>query len=656
MRGGEEMRGSWKDVLIIFCLFAIALLIRAIDVSNICIYGGDELLYWTDTAKILADDFAPRADVFDYMTPFFPYVGAVVTLLFGGDLNTLRMLSVIFGSLSVPMIYLFGKAMYDRKTGLLSALFLCFSPYHCLFSRLYMLEAFTLFFIISFLYFFQLSERAMRMNKVRESEIYAIVAGVMMGLAFDAKYLSFFLVPAVPAYILWTERFRLKALLEHRIILLFMFAFLSVLPLLICLFYTGVGLHGFSYYTIERYERGESLTGARPITFTMDELVLRGGGEVLNVYTWGAGADILSPLLTGLFKISAALLMMLSFFIYMFYFLRRERRGCLLVISLAMLIIILLNIGNSRHYLIYTFPFVFVMFAHITMKSAAVMSMNPLGIFVVVLTSMMIMLCAFTTATSHHWDKGGYNPWLEDAVRYVETDVIRNDYNEQDILIGTVMVTNKMVDYQMHLDGSNMSSCNLLRRASRYSGEYAAIDLEKVEILKPDYIIVSEPFYEVYFKETVKLKIFEDYEVVFRSENHPHGCLVLKRKHIEPREDVESGECVEIFEEFFRISVPSEMNVGEDYTVLFKFKNTGYSRANFPIFVDYDRYTIFVEPDWCNVTLDKGSTVLIKFKIVPIEKHNGRLPITVNLYVRAEGRVMSVRKIGAVSDYIYHIE
>ncbi|MCW3135964.1 MAG: glycosyltransferase family 39 protein [Canidatus Methanoxibalbensis ujae] len=659
---GRMERGDLKNVLVILCLFTVAFLIRAIDVSNICIYGGDELLYWTDTEKILADNFAPRADVFDYMTPFLPYVGAAVTLLFEGDLNTLRMISVVFGSLSVPVMYLLGKTMYDRKTGLLSAMLLCLSSYHCLFSRIYMLEAFTLFFIISFLYFFQLSERALQMNERRKSEIYAIVAGVMMGLAFDAKYLSSFLILSVPAYLLWTRRFRMGALLEKRILMLFLLAFLTVLPLLICLFYTGVGFHGFLYYSVERYERGESLTGERPITFTLDELILRGGGEILNVYTWGAGSDIMGSFLTGIFKISAIFLLMSSFLLYLFYLVIREVRGCFLVIHLAMLIAILLNIGNSRHYLIYTFPFVFVMFSHFVVRFSSDLIMRTrgyrgvLGISAVVFMGIVMLFYAFTTATAHKWDKGGYNPWLEDAVRYVETDIMRNGYDRDDIMIGTVMVTNKMVDYQLYLDGFNISTCNLLKRAPKYSGEYAIIDIEKVEILKPAYIIVSEPFYEAYFKETVKIDIFEDYDIVFHSENYPHGSFVLKRKHVEPEKKLESEDRGMISEEVFRISMPGFMKVGERYTALLEIRNTGDSRANFPIFVDHNRYIIFVEPDWCNVTLDKGSSAVIKFKIVPMCRYDGKLPVTVNLYFRSDENPMSVKKVDAVTVYIYRIK
>lgn len=201
-----------KDILIILGLFLIALLIRASDVSNVGMYPDEGQYHWK-VNKILVNNWVPVAEVFNYNPPFLQYIEAGVTLLFGGELNTLRMVSVIFGSLTIPFLYLFGKTMYNRKTGLLAAIFLTFSSYHILYSRTIMLETPTIFFITAFLYFFWLSQRCEHGTK---GMIYAAVAGAMMGLSFDAKYMAGFLVPAVPAYILWTNKFNFKALLIKR--------------------------------------------------------------------------------------------------------------------------------------------------------------------------------------------------------------------------------------------------------------------------------------------------------------------------------------------------------------------------------------------------------------------------------------------------------
>ena len=239
-----------KDILIGISLFLVAFVIRVAGVSSVSMYT-DEWLYWIDTNRILASNFTPIREVFEYTNPFLSYIGALITLLFEGELKTLRIISVIFGSLTVSMLYLFGKVMYDRKTGLIAALFLCFSTYHSLYSRIFMLEALTLFFITLFLYFFWLGQCS---EEWKKSTTYAIISGAMMGLAFDAKYISLFLIPAVLAYVLWMKRFSFKALLDKRIILTFIFALLFFSPLLISLYNTGAGLKLIQYHVIGRFE------------------------------------------------------------------------------------------------------------------------------------------------------------------------------------------------------------------------------------------------------------------------------------------------------------------------------------------------------------------------------------------------------------------
>ena len=106
------------DYLIIIGSFLIAFVIRSHNVSIVSKYP-DEELYLLKIHRILINNFIPTEKVFDYAPPLIQYIEAVVTLLFNGDLDTLRMVSVIFGSLAVPFMYLFGKTMYNKKVGIL---------------------------------------------------------------------------------------------------------------------------------------------------------------------------------------------------------------------------------------------------------------------------------------------------------------------------------------------------------------------------------------------------------------------------------------------------------------------------------------------------------------------------------------------------------
>lgn len=662
-----------RDIPTILGLFFVAFLIRANGLAHVAMYG-DEWLYWLKTNMILANDWAPTPPVLQYSNPFLSYLGALVTLLLEGKLNVLRIIPVLFGSLTVPVLYLFGKVMYDQKTGILAALLLCFSAYHSLFSRLYMLEALTLFFITAFLYFFWLSQR----GEVRKHTdySYAITAGAMLGLAIDAKYIALFLVPSVLIYVLWTGRLRFKALLDKKLLLMFIFALLFFSPLLISLYTTGVGLEPIYFQAIGRFQEG-SLENIRVMEYTPSKLLLSGVGNILGVVA--RGAEILPLPWADLFLASAILLLVITLLSYLPRFITREKRGSFLTISFFTLYIILLGCARHQHYLIYCIPFYFVMLAHLTVTSIDYVKRTesdkkPLRIIIVSLSAVLLFFYFVTGATSPFWDEGNYY-WTHRAVEYIERDVALDSFDEH-FMIGTTTSLREPIDYPVYLSGLNASTFRILWPASEYSGERATIDLERIKVEQPRYIVTSEPFYEYYFTEHVKREIFKDYKIAFHAETDSsikarnrflhsnYDCLVLKRidtraPEVSPIESPEltlGGEDGEISRDIFNASVPQVMKVGKSYTVLVQVRNTGNSCTNFTASVYSNGYTIFVQDPSRRFTLDEGSIRLLKFKILPLCEYRGELPITVDLFVHYDGEERYRKKVDSFIDYVQLIE
>ena len=642
-----------KDIVIIICLFSIAFLIRVANISNVCLYP-DEWSYWINVNRILANNWVPTAEAVKHTPPFLAYIGAVVTMIFGGELNTLRMISVFFGSLTVPFLYLFGKTIYDRKTGLLAALFLCFSAFHCLWSRIFMLEALTLFFITVFLYFFWLSQR----SEGRKSIIYAIIAGAMMGLAFDAKYLPFFLVPAVLLYVLWTERFSFKALLDKRIILIFIFAFLFFLPLLTCLYYVGVDLDPMYYHAVERFEV-ETAT-KQTSTIPLNELLGTCMVKEAEVLTWGN--QILIPPWKDIFFVSALPLLLIALFSYLPSLLKREKESSFLLISVLMLLIFLFNCAALKHYLIYFFPFFIIIISHIAVKSFEHLRKENsykkfFRVFIISLTVIILFSSFIVGVTSPYRDEGEYS-WAKNAVEYIKSDVTKSG-NDEPVLIGWITLW-KIIDYSTDLNAFKAPDTLILKRTP---GEYY-VDLEKIDRVKPDYLIVEDHHYNAFFDENVKKEIFEGYEIISTHQMYPQKCYIFKRKSQQPLELREvlpmDGKNGELSQDMFKRSVPSVIKIGKVYTALVQVKNTGDSRTTFTGRVYSDEYRVFVEAisveDMHELTLDKGSSRILKFKIVPLKEYVGELPITVDLYVKYEEDVTYGKKVDSVSDCIYLIK
>ena len=650
------MKRDRKDALIILCLFLIAFLIRVSGIFNVCMVE-DEWLYWSQTNRILANNLFPAENTFCYESPFLTYIGALITLISESDLNTLRMISVIFGSLTVPLLYLFGKTIYDRKTGALSALFLCFSAYHCFYSRIYKLEAFTIFFISAFLYFFWLSEK-------RESMKYAIIAGIMMGLAIDAKYISLFIIPSVISFFLWKENFALTTIIKNkRVILIFTFAFLFFLPLLIGLYLAGVGLYPFYFYSVGIFERTE--TSTRVIHLSMSEILTRWKDAMLHILAWGA--DLLIPPFAEIFKLFSLSTFLLTLLFYFFSFLKREKEGSFLMISLLILIFVLLIYKAGEYLLLYLLPFYFVMLSHITMQAFNHLKMNKRSIKgIYVFTSMLMILIVITilffsfitSFTSPYWDRGGHS-WIKSGIDFIKRDLEKN-HEEDEIIIGTFLFTDEPLAYYADTIDLNASMIRMPVKRE-YTREIKATCIERIKKLKPEYIIIHKQsvFYRYYFKGKMKEEVFKDYNVVFQSQSYPYECIVMKRKDFQLLNISKTGyngdnSCGIIFEDAFRRSIPYVMKVGDVYTAVVKVKNTGNLDNNFIIHVYSEKFIVFIEENFREIALNSGSTCFLKFKIVPLREHIGEIPISADLYARDKNG--ELKKIYSISDHIYLIK
>jgi len=647
-----------RDILIIISLFSAALLIRVANVSNPNVFMLDEIRYWFRAIRILASNFAPTAEILPgYPSPFLPYIGAVVTLLFDGDINTLRMISVVFGSLTVPMLYLFGKAMYDRKTGLLSALFLCFSAYHCLYSRIFKLEAFTLFFVTAFLYFFWITQ----CSEDRKSLTYAIIAGAMMGLAIAAKYLPAFLFPAVLIYAFWTGKFSFKALGDKRIMLTLVFALLFFSPMLLWWYYTGSGLEPIFYSTIEKYEKRPQMMNPSALTrvteLPLGDLFISSVEKITEMLSWGA--KILIPPWRRSFELSAFLLLSITLFFYLPNFINREKRGSFLMILFLSLIIFLLPFSPCKYYLMYSFPFYFTMLSHLAVKAFEHLRKennykNIFRTFIILLTAMMLFSSFFTAVTSPYWEESN-STWIKDSIDYIKSDITRSGY-EGSILIGC---TAPEVDYYIYLSSLNATTIPSLKPVGKYE---VTLEFRNISKLKPNYIMMTELEYDYLFHKTRQTEIFNDYRVVFHPKSYYFsGGFVLKREDMQPPEllspmdDDKSGK---ISRDIFSRSIPSVMQVGKIYTALVKVKNTADSNVNFLVRVySPEKFIIFAEdkPAWREVNLDKGSSRVLKFKIVPIREFIGELPVMVDLYAKHEENE-TYRKVDFSIDYVYLIK
>jgi hypothetical protein len=137
-RDGHRAR---SDFWLILPILLLAFAVRFWELGDAVHHFVDEIHFSTAIANFwLAPDYnVPLLAPFGSITAFpwlFPYLQASAVGIFGRDLEGLRALSAVLGTLTVPALYLLAKMLFDRKTALIAALLLATFPPHVNFSRI----------------------------------------------------------------------------------------------------------------------------------------------------------------------------------------------------------------------------------------------------------------------------------------------------------------------------------------------------------------------------------------------------------------------------------------------------------------------------------------------------------------------------------------
>lgn len=130
--------------ILLFFVLILALTVRIIGISNNppglfsdeAANGYNAFTVW----HYGEDEFGHSWPVFfksfgDYKNPVISYSMAPIIGIFGLNEFSVRLTSVLYGTLSVIAIYLFAKEMFNSRVALLSSFFIAISPWHIHFSR-----------------------------------------------------------------------------------------------------------------------------------------------------------------------------------------------------------------------------------------------------------------------------------------------------------------------------------------------------------------------------------------------------------------------------------------------------------------------------------------------------------------------------------------
>jgi 4-amino-4-deoxy-L-arabinose transferase-like glycosyltransferase len=138
-----------KDIrkyLIIILILGVIL--RFYAVSNITTIA-DEMIHGVHSIDII------KSGVINHQneSPAWSYLTDIAYKIFGVNAFSSRFLSFFFGSLTILLVYLLGKEIFNEKIGVLASFFLAISSYHLRYALMEMDEALIFFLLLGFYFF-----------------------------------------------------------------------------------------------------------------------------------------------------------------------------------------------------------------------------------------------------------------------------------------------------------------------------------------------------------------------------------------------------------------------------------------------------------------------------------------------------------------------
>ncbi len=138
-RVARSLQAEWRTWLLVGGLLLVALVLRlAWLATSPYIQAGDEAAFSIQAVDI-KDKFHWQVNPFKYGVWHHPWVfhtmlGMAIEV-FGQTTTASRFPSAILGALTTPAVYLMGRRMFDRRVGLVAAVFMAAYPLHVHFSR-----------------------------------------------------------------------------------------------------------------------------------------------------------------------------------------------------------------------------------------------------------------------------------------------------------------------------------------------------------------------------------------------------------------------------------------------------------------------------------------------------------------------------------------
>lgn len=160
-----------RRYLILFLVLGFVL--RLIVANNVAPLA-DEMIHGTNAINIISSGVINAQNE----APAWLYLTDIFYRIFGVHSFSARFLSILFGTLTILVVYLLGKQLFNEKIGLTAAFLMAISAYYIRYTLMEMDQA-MMFFVLLALYYF--------LKEIEAHKKIPYISGILMGIALLIK-------------------------------------------------------------------------------------------------------------------------------------------------------------------------------------------------------------------------------------------------------------------------------------------------------------------------------------------------------------------------------------------------------------------------------------------------------------------------------------
>lgn len=177
-----------KTTILLISIFVLGFVLRLVAAINLSV-SADDMHHVLHAINFLG---ANRLITYDQSSGLWHLLTSLFYNIFGITQLTSRMAALIFGSLSIFVIYILCNQFFNKKTSIIASLLLAIAPFHI--KNTYgEMDVMAMFFVLTAMYFFVIATKEQKNRNF-------VFAGLFIGLAIYTKVYPLLFIPSLLVY------------------------------------------------------------------------------------------------------------------------------------------------------------------------------------------------------------------------------------------------------------------------------------------------------------------------------------------------------------------------------------------------------------------------------------------------------------------------